>query len=770
MKYNKQDYIKRLGILAPFVSEEVMAQVIASQISPLALPRAEQGWSNDVMAKHAEALALPTVLDSRDVERAGLSRRRRRRDVRLASIMSSPTASVNNETGAESDPMTVDGFRVRLNHFIKGLITRRQIAVKLNIPNVLWETSPVAAMGYFPPMHNGVDEFGLSLTTDDAFPKFIVDAAIKLHIARYNEALTKGFDPIAMKINLNDYLNVVASYPRGKNSGLPLLTAGSDRLKSNITMAINAALATALIKGVPFEVAFNGLCTHYIVFSRYQRSSKAIPIDHPATGRAMTWNFEARRRIINSTVKAVAMAVKPLVKFVTEAHLNFPEFQQDRKALRDRIVGSHYVAASDASRFDLRSGGVKLRQALEVIWTWVHGIFPDVPQTVKDLMFKEAFLPTMIDVGLGQNMVMKHSDKAALRSGASTTSRSGSVINLMYDMYVTAKSLNISEADSLVRYYLKHSPSVIQGDDLLKLFPSQADSRKYIAYMPHLEEVGASAELEHPTRFLGYLVHNPDNADFRTRAFSSEATSADGLYHASNSLDNIMFPEKFSSNPTASFLARYVMLTDRRADSVIQKIAAMMTDDDALKSIHSDFCRSILPLITEFYMSHPSGKARMFFQQFPNQDVDLKSLRIAFDKSVDDVLDIIAHGSQYDFNTNILGVPTNRFTGGEELSGTYNPEDVDYDGDDSLSGSLNTISKLGHNITADRSEDKLGPISDANILAHMPKGVTKEAWIRVAALFHTDSPDQFVTMWRALLPALGREIKTTYGSFFVTNI
>lgn len=162
-------------------------------------------------------------------------------------------------------------------HYIKGLIAKDKLGDKLGLPREARYTD--SALGYGLNSHYYVDEFGLTMTTDQSFPDYIVEAVKIYMIESFSSAMSGMTADELEAVNLNDYLNVKASYPRGKNSGLPLNVTGSNRLMNDLTMAINAKLAASIINNVSIQEVFHGLAHPYVVFSRYQRTAKTVPIN-----------------------------------------------------------------------------------------------------------------------------------------------------------------------------------------------------------------------------------------------------------------------------------------------------------------------------------------------------------------------------------------------------------------------------------------------------------------------------------------------------------
>lgn len=632
----------------------------------------------------------------------------------------------------------------KFNHYAKGLIHQANLGLSLSLPRETVFCSPKAMLGYKFVNHQGGLEFGLTMSTDQAFPDTVVQAAIKLHKVRYDRLRRAGWDPASDGVNLNDYLHVTASYPRGKNTGLPWMASGSDRFTNDLVLAVDSALACALVRGYPMQRMFDGLLQGYVVFSRFQRTAKSVPLIIDGV-RYTSIGIEARRRIINSTMKIVALAIKPAVKFLTIFHLMTPEFEQDRGKLSRKIRQAEETRATDASRFDMRSGGIKLRQGIEVICAFLRYAFPDMPQAVCDLMMHEAFLPTMVSDDMDGGTVARWSSAASLRSGASTTSRVGSIINLMYDMcvYYYASDQNMS-TDDLVNLYLETEPSVIQGDDMLKLFRSKADAEHYMTNLGQLERVGMTVEEEHPTKFLGYLV-NPLGS-------KRDDAKGTGLYHSANPLDNMFFPERFRTYAVASMLSRFVILKVQEAGAVVETLTRVAREPTYAMMWYKKFYREVYPFLKPHYEDHPTGAARVYFATLPDP-AKVTELRLAamIKHDEDELLRHIAQTARFDINVKLFG---------ESF------DDENTWGDDMVTGSLQHFADMYK-----------GELSERHGAA---EGLSKEKFIKklmdprirplLDALKQPMDDEQFVQAWRGCLDQTSRRVSTDFGDFYVVNL
>lgn len=680
------------------------------------------GWDDEVQERLSEAMDQPVLMDEYAMNKAFPVRTRQ-----TGKLKGAPPA----------DP--VEKFKISLNHYAKGLLLAADASERFEVTRGKLEGEPISMMGYKEVHHEGVLEFGLSLTKELPFSDVVVKAATKLLQFRYERLVASGWDPSAAGVNLNNYLGVKASYPRGKNTGLPWMASGSDRLINNMVLAIDAGLACALVRGYPYQSMFDGLALGYFVFSRFQRSNKAIPLTLGGQ-RLTSIGIEARRRIINSTPKVLALAVKPFVKFITVVQIQTPEFEQDRANLKARIAKAATVRATDASRFDLRSGGVKLRQGLQVMWDAYSPFFPEMPHTVYDLMMLEAFLPTAVTLERDGGRVAHWTSKSSLRSGASTTSRVGSVINLMYDMTVYADMHPDWTADDIVSHYVKTAPSTIQGDDMLKTFATTEEATGYFDHLGCLESVGMSVEEEHPTKFLGYLVRDP-----RTASKEDVSAKATGLYHSGNPLMNMFFPERFRTYAVASMLSRYVILKLVETTKVNEVLISIAREPRVAMEWYRRFYAEMMPILRPHYADHPSGAARAYFGTLVDP-AGLTEVRLAamIKHDEDELLRHIAQTARFDVNMSLFG---------EEA-------DVMME-DDYLTASLQAL------------RDSYNPSDDpgsGHALARERLVKQDPRLIPLLSLFNYADDHSFVTAWRKSLDITSRKIDTPMGAIYFTNL
>lgn len=728
------------------------------------VPRIVEGWPEFVADNERQVDSLPEFLDEFGYLKMFPSRRTSETVKSIAARLSDMRS-----LGLEGNvtPFS-DRYVAKLRHYAKGLCLMFDLGKKMGIPERVLVEDPVAMMGYNEINHQGYLEFGVSLTQDKPFPDYIVRAAIELLHRRTTHIKQAGIIP-GDQSEITDYLRYKASYPRGKNTGLPWMAGGKDRLTNDLVLAIDAALSCALVRGYPLDKMFSGLALGYVVFSRYQRSNKDVPMLYQSR-KFTTYRVEPRNRIINSTPKILALAVKPLIKWTTQMHVVMPEFEQDRHKLSQRVKKAKVVRASDASRFDLRSGGKKLNQGLHVLWEVAKMNNPNIPDTVRTLMFTESELPTMVTVQDARTGTLssRWSHEPALRSGASTTSRVGSIMNLMYDMVVTSQSEGIHTWEGLVEYYIKEEPSVIQGDDLLKLFRDRASADRYFSSLGALQSVGMEAEEEIPTKFLGYIIrhnaqHQTPNVELEDRLKQQDLISAtrdEVLFHSANPLANMFFPERFRDYAVASMLSRYVILKTVSASQVISILTRISQDEKYAHVWYTRFYEEMMPTLEKHYRDHPTGQARVYFSTLLKpQDFSLDKLSRAIRHDVDELLRHIAQNTRFDFNPALFGEAT-ELTDLLEAEANMSETEVvstlaDLAAFDSSSLTAGRHDNVRQTILSDvlqkrrKKDDRIGPL---------------------LALFDQKGDDDFVTLWRSLLPQTSRQISSPFGDIFVANL
>lgn len=457
-----------------------------------------------------------------------------------------------------------------------------------------------AALSLVPPNHTFLDEFGaFTLTTDSKIP--LADPS--KYLARYETKIA-------------DIRTIKASYPRGKNTGLPIIVSGGNRFTSNVVNVINLITASAIqdwMYQMPYaefksrmdnliswlNTTF-GYATSQVVFSRFQHTGKAVPVTfNDARGQWFeTTNLFPRRRIVNSTIKYIAMALKAVIKVITEIDLATPAFEQDRPNISKRITtcmnSGGVVLAIDQSRFDLRHGGDKMDHLYDkILKPRFTRIFGKVGEHITHLSLIEAssetLIPTLDGVYAGEGT-------SVLKSGESATSRKGSYMNLVDDMTITRVSLGLTD-EQVNDYFIKHQPSAILGDDLLKLFPSNEDALKYVATLDMIaKDMGIGMEIEKPSKFLGSLIVNANDPFSASPSikeyFGRKIDSTEWMQPIGSILQKSAFPERFKSErfPTFAFMIKFIVIPFNCINPEDMRKHVSITDSylaDVAKLIHS---------------------------------------------------------------------------------------------------------------------------------------------------------------------------------------
>lgn len=627
----------------------------------------------------------------------------------------------------------VDGIA---EHYFKGILLKENLGKKLDLENR--DDHINNALGYGLVSHYYLDEFGLTMTEPIPYPEYIYEACKKILITEFRSAIASlqkagQYD----SIDLNDYNNVVASFPRGKNSGFPWIVSGMDRLQNDLTLSTNALLAKLMIDGKqPIDI-FDGMLLSYTVFSRFQRNGKAIPmmLERPS----QSFFFEPRRRVVNGGVKALGMALKPLVKWHTVVGLGTSIFAQDRADLQKRAAG-HRIA-SDKSRFDLRHGGVKLKQGLDMLWE-IASEFATLPPTIKELLHYEAALPTVVAYGYpAANAYV--TDATALRSGSATTSRVGSVMNLMNELIVTNAMLGgTNNVDDIVKHHLQFKPTVVLGDDAIRFYPATEEGKKFAdLYREHInstESVGVPTEEEIPAKFLGYN-------------FKDDGT----LLHSAAPLSNMFFPERFKKDATASMLSRYIILKEHNAMASLEAITKMMQSESYAASVYSAFHKDCYSSLAEHYSTHPKGGAKQMFATLPNGSWDGKLIQKHLMSDLDEILLFISKGSSYDFNYALIGHP--------EINDLVEESDTTVEA--SINQAVNRAVEAMSSTQAAKLKSAQGSRTGGQGTMNRIDKVNE-----VLRLFTYDNEEAIIAGYKAMLPRIARKVSTIRGDVYIGDI
>jgi len=600
-----------------YVSSDVYSGLEAI-LPTKSLPWIERGWRQDMKMRYQQALSLPIFLDEEQTRR------------------SFPI----------TDTSRIDIHRIA-DHFARSLYVRKILGEKLRLPEDFY-TEGVCALGYDLVSHHASAEFGTTMTVvEKGFSDIVVDATVELTIKRFEKVKAEKPE-IWNKINLDDYLNVKASFPRGRNTGFPFVVPSSDRLMNDAIMALDAAFATAIYQQPGFHEAFSrAFALAYIVFSRYQHTGRAVPM-HLCGQDMMSYFFEPRRRIINAGAKPISLSLKPLIKWFTVIRQQTPEGDQDRSSLRDRARAADEIYCIDSSRFDLHIGGKKLLQACTVMWRVVKHFYPNFPDHMFEVLCKELTLPQLYDTGY-EHGVMRIGRVANLPSGANPTSVGGSFICFMQNCEIVQEIKHYSSAAGLAGHFLKSNQAATSGDDNVNfLIKALCTAAQFDAAIPAVNErLGVDMAREKPDKYVGYEFNDP-------KGVSKEVN----LYHSSRAFNNLMFPERPRRRSFCALCTRYLIATSKDAFDAMAKTQRFMTDEKYMREIYRELDKQVIPIIKPFYETHPNGAMRQFFATWPAEENALKDnfLFKELYKDIDEILDVIGHGASADMDMNLVGV------------------------------------------------------------------------------------------------------------------
>jgi hypothetical protein len=629
-----------------------------------------------------------------------------------------PHPSIMSNAGPFSrslvQPYSQSDLLVDMDTYVYGLRLLIQAGKALGFSKNEFEMmSNTCALGIKKPTHYFVEEFGVSMSTADKFPGYIIDAVkayLIHHLPRAND-LIRDKTGVNMLDMLNDYSSVHATYPRGKNTGLPLVAAGANRLLNDLIMIVNARLAQDIVdNGIETTRRISDSMLHaYINFSRHQHKGGKLPLVIDNT-RAISNNFEVRRRVVKGTVKSVAMANKPFVKWWTDLRMMIPAFIQDRKEMEVRLKGK-LISASDVSRFDLNVGGVKLHQALNDVMIPVAKHFnPAMPDSVIDSLNYELDLPSLVPYGYGGEADMYLIPHDPMDSGCSFTSASGSVINLMIEMFVTAKVLGTTDSSQICAHFIKHEPNMILGDDSVTIYPPSMSHfmEKYRSYRAYTSELGLTVEEEVPARFLGYLLDTDKGLE----------------YNRSSILQKLFFPEQIRKFPVLSYHPKQELL---EADS-------------KLFYIYKEWVKYWGPLAQHLKHFDDPISSRRFYQEI------LDNATNDYD-AVDEILHMVGRGSEFDMNFSLVGLPDM-----ERLVALV-----------SVSGSQ---SQVIDSLLDSASEDFKAIVKNRITLSSGHTLGVREL-IDTVTSFVDSNPGSLYERYTAICSTLGRPVRTTHGDFFM---
>jgi hypothetical protein len=395
------------------------------------------------------------------------------------------------------------------------LIERTINKFSLSEKELQGDFSSITGLGIIPVTHSFLDEFKsatLSNKTWNPPQREILQEFldyVRYHCNKFRSQFT---------------INKKPRYPRGKNSGTPIIVSGKGRLLNDIILYLNASICQTILRstqrGGSFKSEIEQFLSIYgtyfpelnlINFSRYQHNGKPIP-KRVGSRIFLTQNLEPRRRIISSTIKPLAMINKTLSSNFNYIRLNgIPIFDAKPETVR-RDIKNHVlkksrdlIEAYDTSRFDLRHG-YSIKElgiiALSIIFEYTSG-YKIGADEIRYALMQEASKNIFTIYG---GSIWKIEGMASVQSGISITSVLDSVMASFTDMYITSKALNI-KGKSLVDYYITHEPTRICGDDMIKLHPRKEDKEKYDVYFKEYnDKFNRGMEIENPTKYIGFVV------------------------------------------------------------------------------------------------------------------------------------------------------------------------------------------------------------------------------------------------------------------------
>jgi hypothetical protein len=231
---------------------------------------------------------------------------------------------------------------------------------------------------------------------------------------------------------------------------------------------------------------------------------------------------------------------------------------------------------------------------------------------------------------------------ASLKSGESGTSRKGCYMNAEDDMTITMASKGMSK-EALMEYYFRYEPSIILGDDIIKMFPTTDDAEKYRRAAEDMgPKMGISFEIEKPTKFLGSFVDEKD----LNHVWKPSAVSA---------LQKVYFPERFKT-------AAAIPL------SLMAKIAAIFDNYPSVdkQKVYTVFFKAYQTLAkkhTRMSAAHGEAIASLpaSYRSFQLLTADMmqnpENYGLTNDfSSVDEILNIFGHGLESDVSMDRLGL------------------------------------------------------------------------------------------------------------------
>jgi hypothetical protein len=353
---------------------------------------------------------------------------------------------------------------------------------------------------YVKPSHNYLAEHGTLAFSKELPPKLLEEV--------YSEDVVKR-----LMIDVKGWSTKPVTYPRRKNTGIPIIVAGANAALNDIVLtmwAITAHTAFSLLRrGASAEDLIGTVDSvlrrwfpplAFIEFSRVQHTDKEM-YKLTEAGWLKTRNLEGRVRIIQGTAKAIAMISKFFVKTISDAHFYTPG--SHFMATPEELARRHKInrakgwvpVALDQSRFDLHHGGNRLKHLLKV---WSKVLKEKLKVDPHPLFAYETGMPAYIITEQGVTMSEPFD---GIRSGDSKTSRMTSLLNACEHLYILRRA-GASE------WY----DFIIMGDDMIAWMPPEMVER-YRRAIPEVgAELGIKIELEDPPRFIGKYPRTGSNA------------------------------------------------------------------------------------------------------------------------------------------------------------------------------------------------------------------------------------------------------------------
>jgi hypothetical protein len=359
-----------------------------------------------------------------------------------------------------------------------------------------WEEELLAetttAHPYVKPSHNYLSEHGTLSFSKDLDKKTLDKVYSKEKLER-------------LLADIKGWTEKPATYPRRKNTGIPIIVAGMNAALNDIILSVWAVMAhttfSLLRKGASSQDLLNLIVTTFnkwfpnlafIEFSRVQHTDKEM-FKLTEAGWIMTKNLEGRVRIIQGTVKPIAMINKFFIKTMSDANFNTPgsHFMATPEELQRRhganLARGWVPVALDQSRFDLHHGRSRLTHTLKV---WAEVLARKLRVDPYPFFMYESGMPAYIITETGVALSEPYD---GIRSGDSKTSRMTSLINACEHLYI------LETAGAKGEWY----DFIVMGDDMIAWMPPDV-AAAYKAAIPKVaDELGIKIDLEEPPRFIG---------------------------------------------------------------------------------------------------------------------------------------------------------------------------------------------------------------------------------------------------------------------------